>query len=39
MAVIVKLFIVCTIASFLIRAQTQPKVETTQAWEYDFTFG
>jgi hypothetical protein len=38
-AVIVGLFLACTIASFAIRAATQPKVETTQAWEYDFTLG
>ena len=39
MVFIVGLFMVCTIASFLIRAQTLRKVETTQAWKYDFTFG
>jgi hypothetical protein len=38
-AVIVGLFLACTVASFAIRAATQPKVETTQAWEYDFTLG
>ncbi len=38
-AVIVGLFLACTVASFAIRAATQPKVETTQAWEYDFSFG
>ena len=39
MAVIIRLFIVCTIASLLICAQTLRKVETIQAWKYDFTFG
>ena len=38
-AIIVGLFLACTVASFAIRAATQPKVETTQAWEYDFTLG
>ena len=37
--VIVGLLLVSTAASFIIRARTQPKVETTQAWEYDFTLG
>ena len=38
-AVIVGLLIASTAASFIIRARTQPKVETTQAWEYDFSLG
>ena len=38
-AVIVGLLLVSTAASFIILAKTQPKVETTQAWEYDFTLG
>ena len=38
-AVIVGLLLASTAASFIIRAKTQPKVETTQAWEYDFTLG
>ena len=38
-AVIVGLFLACTVASFAIRAKTQPKVAVTQAWEYDFTLG
>ncbi len=38
-AIIVGLFLTCTVASFAIRAKTQPKVETTQAWEYDFSLG
>ncbi|MBR6934216.1 MAG: hypothetical protein IKH41_01870 [Clostridia bacterium] len=38
-AVIVGLLIASTAASFIIRAATQPKVETTQAWEYDFSLG
>ena len=39
MAVIVKLFIVCTIASFLICSRTQPKVETVQPTQYSFALG
>ena len=38
-AIVVGLFLACTVASFAIRAKTQPKVETAQAWEYDFTLG
>lgn len=38
-ALIVGLLIASTAASFIIRARTQPKVETTQAWEYDFSLG
>ena len=38
-AIVVGLFLACTVASFAIRAKTQPKVETAQAWEYSFTLG
>ena len=38
-AIVVGLFLACTIASFAIRAATQPKVAVTQAWEYDFSLG
>ena len=39
MVFIVGLFIVCTIASFLIRSRTQPKVETVQPTQYSFALG
>ena len=39
MVFIVGLFIVCKIASFLIRARTQPKVETVQPTQYSFALG
>ena len=37
--VIVGLLVACTAASFLIRARTQPKVETVQPTQYSFAFG
>ena len=38
-AIIVGLFLACTVASFAIRAQTQPKVETVQPTQYSFALG
>ena len=38
-AVIVGLFLACTVASFAIRAWTQPKVETVQPTQYSFALG
>ncbi|MBR5366400.1 MAG: carbohydrate ABC transporter substrate-binding protein, partial [Clostridia bacterium] len=38
-AVVIGLMIACTAASFLIRARTQPKVETTQPTQYSFALG
>ena len=38
-AIVVGLLLACTAASFLIRARTQPKVETVQPTEYGFTLG
>lgn len=38
-AVVVGLFIACTIASFVIRSVTQPKVETVQPTQYSFALG
>ena len=38
-AVIVLLLVGCTVASFAVRAKTQPKVETVQAPQYSFAFG
>jgi hypothetical protein len=38
-AVVVLLLVGCTIASFAVRAVTQPKVETVQATQYSFAFG
>ncbi len=39
MVFIVGLFIVCTIASFLICSRTQPKVGTVQPTQYSFALG
>ena len=38
-AVVVGLFLACTVASFAIRAWTQPKVETVQPTQYSFALG
>ena len=38
-AIVVGLFIACTIASFVIRSVTQPKVETVQPTQYSFALG
>ena len=38
-AIIVGLFLACTVASFAIRAKTQPKVETVQPTQYSFALG
>ena len=38
-AIIAGLFLACTIASFAIRAITQPKVETVQPTQYSFALG
>ena len=38
-AVVVGLFLACTIASFAIRAVTQPKVVTVQPTQYSFALG
>ena len=38
-AIIVGLFLACTVASFAIRAWTQPKVETVQPTQYSFALG
>ena len=38
-AVVVGLFIACTIVSFVIRSVTQPKVETIQPTQYSFALG
>ncbi len=38
-AAAVGLLIACTIASFVIRARTQPKVETVQPTQYSFALG
>ena len=38
-AIIVGLFLGCTVASFAIRAKTQPKVETVQPTQYSFALG
>ena len=38
-AVVIGLMIACTAASFLIRARTQPKVETVQPTQYSFALG
>ncbi len=38
-AVVIGLMIACTAASFLIRARTQPKVETVQSTQYSFALG
>ena len=38
-AIIVGMFIACTIASFVIRSVTQPKVETIQPTQYSFALG
>ena len=38
-AIVVGLLIACTAASFLIRARTQPKVETVQPTQYSFALG
>jgi len=37
--VIVGLFLACTVASFVIRSVTQPKVETIQPTQYSFALG
>ena len=38
-SIIVGLFLACTVASFAIRAKTQPKVETVQPTQYSFALG
>jgi hypothetical protein len=38
-AIVVGLLVACTAASFLIRARTQPKVETVQPTQYSFALG
>ena len=38
-AIVVGLLVACTVASFAIRAQTQPKVETVQPTQYSFALG
>ena len=38
-AIVVGLLVACTAASFLIRAWTQPKVETVQPTQYSFALG
>ena len=38
-AVVVLLLVGCTVASFAVRAVTQPKVVTVQAPQYSFAFG
>ncbi len=38
-SIIVGLFLACTVASFAIRARTQPKVETVQPTQYSFALG
>ena len=38
-AIVVGLLVACTTASFLIRARTQPKVETVQPTQYSFALG
>ncbi len=38
-SIIVGLFLACTVASFAIRAVTQPKVETVQPTQYSFALG
>ena len=38
-AIVVGLLVACTVASFAIRARTQPKVETVQPTQYSFALG